>query len=40
MLQLGNKAKAKKLMSKAYIAAQSTSDEALKREISDKLVSL
>ena len=40
MLQFGNKAKAKKLMAKAYIAAQSTSNDALKREISDKLARL
>ena len=37
MLQFGNKAKAKKLMAKAFLAAQATSNDALKREISDKL---
>lgn len=37
MLQYGNKAKAKKLMAKAYIAAQSTTNADLKSEISEKL---
>lgn len=40
MLEYGNRAKAKTLMGKAYIAAQSTSDESLKQEIAEKLAQL
>ena len=37
MLSYGNPAKAKKLLGKAYIAAQSTDNIDLKRYVSDKL---
>lgn len=40
MLEYGNSAKAKKLMAKAYIAAQSTNNSAIKKEISAKLAKL
>lgn len=40
MLKFGNKAKAKKLLSKAFITVQKTDNSKLKRDISDRITSL
>ena len=40
MLQYGNKAKAKRLLSKAYIAAQQTGNAELKKSISQDLAAV
>ena len=40
MVQYGNEAKAKKLLSKAYIAIQKCDNPELKQEIVDKITSL